>query len=349
MNSKILFAFIGGALMASAVVYLAVRPEGRVADTVTPAQTQPAAATPPQATPAQAAPPQTAQPQASPPVEAKPAPPEKPSPVEPLKKEEPVQVKHRDPQLGHHEQKTHQHVVAQLAPPPPAPPLPEPLPEPVRENVAPPPRLTSQPPAAHLPPPPPAPIDAKIEPPPQPQQPEPPPAPTVTIPAGATLSVRVGETLSTQRSKQGDRFMATLEKPLVVDGFVIAERGARCLGRVMQSDPGGKVKGTAELQVDLFQVTLSDGQRIRIRTAPYQKQAEASHGTDAAKVGGGAALGAIIGAIAGGGRGAGIGAAAGGAAGAGDVMLTRGKPAVIPVETHLSFRMQEPVTVTEQK
>ncbi|HLJ44509.1 MAG TPA: hypothetical protein VKU01_00790 [Bryobacteraceae bacterium] len=348
MNSKIVFAFIGGALMASAVVYLAVRPEGRVedrvADTVKPAQTQPAAAALPETTPAQATTPQAAPPPSTPPVEAEPVPAGKPSPVEPLKKE-PVQAKRREPQPVHHEQKTRQHVVAQLDPPPTLP-----LPP---QNVAPAPQPASQPAPVAAPPPqpPPAPIEAKIEPPPQPKELEPPPpvAPTVTIAAGTALSVRVGETLSTQRSKQGDRFMATLEQPLVVDGFVIAERGARCLGRVMQSDPGGKVKGTAELQVDLFQVTLSDGQHVRIRTAPYQKQADASHGTDAAKVGGGAALGAIIGALAGGGKGAGIGAAAGGAAGAGDVMLTRGKPAVIPVETRLSFRLQDPVTVTEQK
>lgn len=42
------------------------------------------------------------------------------------------------------------------------------------------------------------------------------------------------------------------------------------------------------------------------------------------------------------------GAAAGGAAGAGDVVLTRGKPAEIPVETRVSFRVQEPVTITER-
>jgi hypothetical protein len=29
-------------------------------------------------------------------------------------------------------------------------------------------------------------------------------------------------------------------------------------------------------------------------------------------------------------------------------MATRGKPAVLPVETRLSFRLREPVTVTEQ-
>ena len=66
------------------------------------------------------------------------------------------------------------------------------------------------------------------------------------------------------------------------------------------------------------------------------------------KAGAAAAIGAAIGAIAGGGRGAAIGAGVGGAAGAGGVMTTRGKPVHIPVETRISFRLSEPVTLTEK-
>jgi hypothetical protein len=70
---------------------------------------------------------------------------------------------------------------------------------------------------------------------------------------------------------------------------------------------------------------------------------------DAAKVGGAAAVGAVIGGIAGGGKGAAIGAGVGGGAGAGDVLLTRGKPATLPSETRLSFRLRTPVTITEKR
>src|SRR5205807_6835883 len=171
---------------------------------------------------------------------------------------------------------------------------------------------------------------------------------TVTLAAGTQLVVRIGETLTSQRSRPGDIFLATLAEPLTIDDFVIAERGSRCEGRVVEADAGGRVKGVARLTVELTSIHTSDGQKVLIRTASFDKEAQASRREDAAKVGGGAALGAIIGAIAGGGKGAGIGAAAGGAAGAGDVMLTRGKPAEIPVETRVSFRVQEPVTITER-
>jgi hypothetical protein len=171
----------------------------------------------------------------------------------------------------------------------------------------------------------------------------------VTLNAGTLLQVRLVDGLTTERNVAGDTFTATLDKELVVDGFVIAERGARVEGRVVSSDRAGRVRGVASLTVELTRVRLSDGQWIRLATDPFERRAEQTHRADAEKVGAGAALGAIIGAIAGGGKGAAIGAGAGTAAGAGTVMATRGKPATLPSETRLTFRLRSPVTVTERR
>lgn len=142
---------------------------------------------------------------------------------------------------------------------------------------------------------------------------------TVTLAAGTSLPVRIGETLSSARSQPGDTFLATLTQPLVIDGWIIAERGARVEGRVVEASQAGRVKGASHLSISIMRLATADGQNIRIRTEPFVKDAASSTGTDAAKIGGGAAIGAIIGAIAGGGKGAAIGAGAGGAVGAGDV------------------------------
>jgi len=170
----------------------------------------------------------------------------------------------------------------------------------------------------------------------------------VTLRAGILLSTRTVEGLSSERNQIGDTFTATLEQPLSVDGWVIAERGARLEGKIVQSQRAGRVKGLSNLAIELTQLVTSDGQRIPIETETFEKRGESSTGQDAAKIGAVAAIGAVIGAIAGGGKGAGIGAAAGGAAGAGDVMLTRGKPAVLPAETHINFRLRNSVTITER-
>jgi hypothetical protein len=216
--------------------------------------------------------------------------------------------------------------------------------EPASSTPAPPP-----PAAAPAPPQPvePAPAAAQQEP--LPAPPPPPPEPkSVTLTAGTLLTVRLLEALSSDRAQAGDSFSATLDQPLVVEGFVIAERGARVLGKVISADKAGRVKGLAQLSIQLTQINTSDGQKIPILTEAFVREGQKSVGGDAAKVGVAAGIGAAIGAIAGGGRGAAIGAGVGGAAGTGGVMATRGKAAVLPVETRLSFRLKDPVTVTEK-
>ena len=176
----------------------------------------------------------------------------------------------------------------------------------------------------------------------------PPPVPhTVTLNAGLLIPVRLVDGLSTERNAPGDTFLATIDREVVVDGFVIAERGARVEGRVVASDSGSKIKGNAALSVELTRLHTSDRQVVPIETEAFEKHIQAERGEDIAKVGAGAALGAIIGAIAGGGKGAAIGAGVGGGAGAGGVMLTR-KPATLPSETRITFRLRTPVKLTEK-
>ena len=135
---------------------------------------------------------------------------------------------------------------------------------------------------------------------------------TVTINAGTTVTVRLGETLSVQKNLTGDTFFATLDAPLVAEGFVIAEKGARVEGRIVGVDKAGRLSGTSRLSLELTQVNTSDGQRLHLQTSPYTKDgADRNNKADAAKIGGGAILGAIIGAAAGGGKGAAVGAGAG--------------------------------------
>jgi hypothetical protein len=251
--------------------------------------------------------------------------------------------------------------VAPAVVPAPVPPVDAPPPLPAPKDTPPPKKVIAKtlakPP---LPDAAPAPVEqAKVEPPPAPEPPPPPPpveatpAPpqprSVTIPSGTLVAVRLGETISTERSRQGDSFMATLDEPLVVDGLVIAEKGARANGRVVDIVEAGRVKGLAHLSLELASLMLSDGQKIELRTARFEKEGPASKTEDAQKVGIGAVIGAAIGAIAGGGKGAAIGAAGGGAAGGGVAAATRGKPAVLTAETKISFRVEQPVTITERR
>ena len=170
----------------------------------------------------------------------------------------------------------------------------------------------------------------------------------VTIPTGTQIVVRLQETLSSDKMQPGDTFHATLDAPLEVAGFVLAEKGARAVGRIVESDRAGRVRGVSKLAIELTQVTTSDGETLMLQSEVFNREGATSKKSDAAKVGAGAAVGAALGAIFGGGKGAAIGGAAGAGAGGGTVLMTRGKPAVIEVETRIPFQTKAEVTVTER-
>ena len=219
---------------------------------------------------------------------------------------------------------------AELPPKPPAPYQVTPEPEPVSQPALPDPAPVQQAP----PPPPPPPPQVALQ---------------VILQQGMKLSIRLDQALSSDHVSPGDSFQASLAEPLVVDGYIIAERGARVSGRVVDSRKAGRMSGNSDLQLALSSFQTADGQKIAISTEPWVKEGASSKGQDIAKIGGGAALGAIIGAIAGGGKGAAIGAGAGGAVGTGAAAATRGKPVNIPSETVIEFRLANRVTVTERR
>jgi len=312
MQWKLVSAFAAGAVLASGIVYVAVRPQEVATKQEVP---KPSAAAP--APPVTPPPAQAAETPRHLPATVR----EKPSPMPPpARHQKELAIARNDPPPAAAA------VESKPVEPPPAPPppIPEPAPAPA-----------------------PVPVQNVSLPAPAPEPPARVPN-TVTLAAGTTLAVRIGETISSARNQPGDSFLATLTQQLVIDGFIIAERGARIEGKVVEAVQAGRGRGTSHLAISLVRLATSDGQNIRIRTEPYSKDGSSQAATDAAKIGGGAAIGAVIGAIAGGGKGAGIGAGAGGAVGAGDVLLTRGKPVEIPVETRISFRVQDPVTITER-
>ncbi len=176
-----------------------------------------------------------------------------------------------------------------------------------------------------------------------PTPPPPEPAPTV-IPTGASVTIRTTNTLSTKDIKPGETFSASLDRPLKHGEQIVVPKGATVEGKVVESDPGGRVNGRARIAVQLTSLHVK-GKSTRISTNTILREAKATKTKDAVKVGIGSGIGAAIGAIAGGGKGAAIGALAGGAAGGGVVAATKGDPAVIAAESVLIFELKAPLTV----
>ena len=278
----------------------------------------------------------------------------KPAPIVQPRKTVPVVIRRSHPPARAEPRKNRSVEIAQNEIPVTSntPALPTPAPAPVQQAPAPVPEISSPapPPAQATPAPSPAASAPQLAQTPPPAIATPPrhEPRTVTLAQGTLVVIRMGETVSTDENYSGDTFRATLDQPIIIGSAIIAERGSKVLGRVVSAQRAGRVQGVSDLTLTLVELNTTDGQRVLIHSTTLNQQGQTSHGTDVAKVGGGAALGAIIGAVAGGGKGAGIGAGVGGAAGAGDVLLTRGKPTIIRNEARLTFSLAQPVTITER-
>jgi hypothetical protein len=169
---------------------------------------------------------------------------------------------------------------------------------------------------------------------------------SITVPAGKVIFIRLNERLSSDHSHAGDGFTATLDQPIIVNGWVVARRGETVLGAVTSAKKAGRVKGVSQLGLELSDITIVDGQQLPLETELWNGSAGTSHGADAAGIATTTGVGTIIGAATNGGEGAGIGAGAGAAAGIAMVLLTRGKPTVLGPEARLSFRLKEPITIS---
>ena len=178
-----------------------------------------------------------------------------------------------------------------------------------------------------------------------PAAPEPQP---VVVPAGTTLTVRLGESLGSKLSTPGQSFSATLASAVTVDGNTAIPAGASVRGTVVDAKPLGRFKGGARLELRLNSITVN-GTEQPIETSAVNRTLKGKGKRTAVMAGGGTALGAIIGGIAGGGKGAAIGAAAGAGAGAGGAAFTGNKEIVLPAESALSFRLKSPLDVRPGK
>jgi hypothetical protein len=155
--------------------------------------------------------------------------------------------------------------------------------------------------------------------------------------------------LSSDKNQVGDGFSATLTRPLVADGVVVAQRGQILGGRVAEAQKAGRVTGVSQLAVQLTELTLADGQQVPIETELTNLTGPTSKARDAGVIVTTTGLGAAVGAAADLGPGAAIGAGAGLIAGTVGVLLTRGRPTIIYPESVLTFRLSELVTISTDR
>lgn len=131
-------------------------------------------------------------------------------------------------------------------------------------------------------------------------QPAPPPPTADAIPAGTTLDVRLNETLSTDRNSVGDRFTATVTRPLIAqNGQTVVPAGAVLSGVVTGLAEARRIGDQAAIRLNFDRIGIG-GQSYPFSADIIEADVRArrdSPSAEAAAIGAaaGAALGAIIG------------------------------------------------------
>ncbi len=167
---------------------------------------------------------------------------------------------------------------------------------------------------------------------------------SVTISAGTRISVRTIDGIDSTKNRIGDRFEASLEEPLIVDGNIVVAKGAQVYGRLAESRLSGTFSGRSQLQLELTGIVV-DGRTMPLVTGEYELTGKSRGASTAKRTVGGAAFGSLIGALAGGGQGAAIGAGVGAGVGAGSETITKGDQVKVPTETLIDFTLKQEVSI----
>jgi hypothetical protein len=175
---------------------------------------------------------------------------------------------------------------------------------------------------------------------------------TFVVPSGAQVSVRNEETIDSGSASEGQTYAGEVTSDVKdAAGDVVIPRGANAQIVIKSASKGGRIRGASDLVLDLQSVSIA-GKRYMLSTTEIAEKGKDGIGKNKRTgefIGGGAGLGAVIGAIAGGGKGAAIGAGAGAGAGALGQILTKGGSIKVPAETTMTFKLDQPLRVVEQK
>jgi len=208
-----------------------------------------------------------------------------------------------------------------------------------------------QPPVAPPPPPAPEPIaprpeERAIQPPPEPVRPQ---FEEIVVSRDSVIGLQTEGRITSETAKVEDRVEARVTRDVRVADRIAIPAGSRAIGAVTLVERGGKFKERGRLGIRFHTLVFADGTRLPINTETIYREGEAPSQDSAKKIGGGAVVGTILGGIFGGAKGAAIGATAGAGAGTAAVAAGDRSEAVLLPGTPLTVRLNQPVTITQER
>jgi hypothetical protein len=178
-----------------------------------------------------------------------------------------------------------------------------------------------------------------------------------SVPNDTTLTATLNDDLTSQRTREGDRFTMTVNSPSQYNGAVIegvvskVERSGRIAGRSDVTLNFQTIRfrngSTSEFAGFIDAVRTTDGEKVTVDNEGTVTDKDSQTTKTVTRSGIGAAIGAIIGGITGGGQGAAIGAVVGGGAGAGTVLIQGRNDIRLLRGTEFTIRSSAPRTVDQ--
>jgi hypothetical protein len=174
-------------------------------------------------------------------------------------------------------------------------------------------------------------------------QARPTPAPTILLPAGTIINVRLTQDIDVDVAQAGMTFKVRVDDPVSIDGRIVIPREAGGVVQAVKVAQSGEFKGSDHISLKLNSVSVG-GRVYSVATDYATAEGKGEGKRTARKVGGGAGLGAIVGGIAGGGEGALVGGIVGGIAGTA-VAASGQEHLRLPAETRLQFKLASAVRI----
>ena len=128
---------------------------------------------------------------------------------------------------------------------------------------------------------------------PSPGQPAPPPPTADEVPAGTLFEAELNQTIGTRHNRVGDRFTATVRRPLIaLNGQTVIPAGAVITGVITGLDDSDHIGDQAAIRIDFERISFGG------RSYPFSAEVvEADVETEGRDVTTGAAVGAAAGAV----------------------------------------------------
>lgn len=175
---------------------------------------------------------------------------------------------------------------------------------------------------------------------------------TLAVPAGATLSLTLLDSLDTRSNRAGDHAHFTVQEDLWVASDLAIPRGSSVRATLVRVKRPGRLAGRAEIRLQFDELILADGTTLplhaELRRAGFydirqgsegRVKGEGGKGRDAAAVAHGSVQGTILGAAVGGKKGAAYGSVIGASIGLINVIMERGPELELPAGMRMDVEL----------